>query len=110
MKRQTGAEPSPDPGHSCLHLVAGAGQDALNDCLAQARPEDAIVFLDAGVLHLIGAGADSPGGFAGGIGFAAADLEAHGLAETARRSKVDILDDDAICRLLALYRHCLTWT
>lgn len=110
MQRQKGLSRSPDPTHSCLHLMASAGQDALSDCLAQAHADDAIVFLDAGVLHLLDAGKGPPGGRAGRVFFAGADLEAHGLVEMARGSGVGILDDAGICELLVMYRHCLTWT
>jgi sulfur transfer complex TusBCD TusB component (DsrH family) len=47
---------------------------------------------------------------AGSLHFSAADLQAHGLFDAARRSNVDILDDAGFCKLLAAHRHCLTWT
>lgn len=94
----------------CLHLVAGAGHEALADCLSHADPSDTVLFLDAGVLHLLRAAASSLGGPAAAVFFADADLRAHGLLETARRAQVATLDDAGFCQLLAAHEHCLTWT
>lgn len=93
---------------SCLHLVAGDAAEALADCLAQHCAPDAVLFLDAGVLHLLD---DDGAGTAGaGACFLEADLQAHGLLELARRRRVPVIDDAGFCALLAAHRHCLTWT
>lgn len=93
---------------SCLHLVAGAGSAALADCLAHHCAPDAVLFLDAGVLHLLG---DREAGAAvAGAHFLEADLQAHGLLGLARRRRVRVIDDAGFCALLAAHRHCLTWT
>jgi sulfur transfer complex TusBCD TusB component (DsrH family) len=42
--------------------------------------------------------------------YLAADLQAQGLLELARRLEVSVLDDTALCELLAAHDHCLTWT
>ena len=42
--------------------------------------------------------------------FLAADLQARGLLEAARRRYLKVLDDAAFCDLLAAHGHCLTWT
>jgi sulfur relay protein TusB/DsrH len=95
---------------SCLHLVAGARREALEDCLSQAGPADTVLFLDAGVLHLLHMAAGSPAGAAAAGYFADADLRAHGLLEQARRLQAATLDDAGFCDLLAAHPHCLTWT
>lgn len=94
----------------CLHLVAGAGHEALADCLSHVDPMDTVLFLDAGVLHLLCVAAGSLGGPAAAVFFADADLRAHGLLELARRVQAEILDDAGFCELLAVHEHCLTWT
>jgi sulfur relay protein TusB/DsrH len=95
---------------SCLHLVAAPGDRVLEDCLAQALPGDAILFLDAGVLHLLTAGVTQRGRPAPEFLFAAADLDAHGLLATARAAGVGVVQDADVCGLLAEHAHCLTWT
>ena len=93
---------------SCLHLVAGDGAEALADCLAHHCAPDAVLFLDAGVLHLLGDHATAAA--VAGAHFLEADLQAHGLLELARRRSVPVIDDAGFCALLAAHRHCLTWT
>lgn len=106
-----GHPPTASPSHpdSCLHLVVSGGAQVLEDCLAHLGAADAVLFLDQGVLHLLRSGPGSLAGSASAVYFAAADLEAHGLADAAARSQVDILDDAGFCGLLARHRHCLTW-
>jgi len=103
-------KPAPLEASSCLHLVVGAGSDAVAQCCSQADAADDIMFVDAGVLHLPRLLAGSLDDLAGSVHFSAADLQAHGLFDAARRSNVDILDDAGICELLAAHHHCLTWT
>lgn len=95
-------------GPTCLHLVAGDGREALEDCLSLCVAGDALLFLDAGVLHLLQALPVLPDG--GEAHFLAADLQARGLLEAARRRQLSVLDDAAFCDLLAAHGHCLTWT
>lgn len=92
---------------TCLHLVAGDGREALEDCLALCVPGDALLFLDAGVLQLL----QAPPGLPDSVQahFLAADLQARGLLETARRRRLSALDDAAFCGLLAAHGRCLTW-
>jgi len=99
---------APNTPACCLHLVAGAGHDILDDCLAQAAPGDQVVFIDAGVLQLLQSTFASPNA-AGAFFFAEADLRAHGLLEAARDLQAGIIDDAGICALLAQCEHCLTW-
>lgn len=107
MQRPDSAPPPNDPA-CCLHLVAGAGRDVLDACLAQVSPGDKVVFLDAGVLQLLQS-STSLANAAGATFFAEADLQAHGLLEAARDLQADVIDDGGICDLLAQCRHCLTW-
>jgi sulfur relay protein TusB/DsrH len=107
MQKTSQPNPALREAASCLHLVAGAGSEALAHCLSQADLADAILFIDAGVLHLASGPFDDS---VGSVHFSAADLQAHGLFDTARRSNVDIVDDAGFCELLAAHRHCLTWT
>lgn len=95
--------------NTCLHLVVAAGARALGDCLALSGQGDTILFLDAGVLHVMDAATASGGEPGPAFVFAAADLEAHGLLASARRAGADIVGDDEFARLLAAHRHCLTW-
>lgn len=99
----------PNSSARCLHLVAGAGQGALAECLAQTAPGDYVVFLDAGVLHLLSAAAALPTS-PGDVFFADADLRAHGLLEVARDAQAGVINDAGICGLLARCEHCLTWS
>jgi sulfur transfer complex TusBCD TusB component (DsrH family) len=99
----------PSSSARCLHLVAGAGHGALEDCLAQTAAGDYVVFLDAGVLHLLRPAAALPAG-AGEVFFADADLRAHGLLEVARDARAGVIDDAGVCALLARCEHCLTWS
>lgn len=95
-------------GRTCLHLVAGAGREALEDCLGQCAPGDALLFLDAGVMHLLRSLTGVSGDVAD-VHFLAADLQARGLLEPARRRRVSVVDEAGFCDLLAAHRHCLTW-
>jgi sulfur relay protein TusB/DsrH len=95
---------------SCLHLVAATGDGPLEECLAQARPGDAILFLDAGVLHLLSRTVSTRMRTDRAFLFAAVDLEAHGLLTAARAAGVTIVGDAEWCGLLAEHAHCLTWT
>lgn len=101
---------APHEAAGCLHLIAGAGSEALAHCLSQAGRADALFFVDAGVLHLLRLPSGAFDDAVGSVHFSAADLQAHGLFDTARRLNVDILDDAGFCGLLAAHRHCLTWT
>lgn len=104
------AVPQHDPTtNSCLHLVVGAGAEALDDCLLHSRARDDIVFVDAGVQHLLHNGSGPVVGLAEAH-YLAADLSAHGLLDLARRVQVRVIDDAGFCKLLAAHRHCLTWT
>jgi sulfur relay protein TusB/DsrH len=90
----------------CLHLIAGENAEALADCLAHSRAQDAVLFLDAGVQHLLrDRGADAPAA----LHYLQADLQARGLLDLALRRRVRIIDDAGFCALLAAHRHCLTW-
>jgi len=109
MSLPNAPDPSPQPDASCLHLVVGPGESALANCLTHAGAADAILFLDAGVLHLLRAALDWPDASQSPMFYSATDLCAHGLSDLARRLNVEILDDDGFCDLLAAHRHCLTW-
>jgi sulfur relay protein TusB/DsrH len=95
---------------SCLHLIAGSDERALEDCLARSLPGDAILFLDAGVLHLLSPRVSEVNRSGRGFLFAAVDLEAHGLLATAEAARATLVKDDDFCRLLAEHAQCLTWT
>jgi hypothetical protein len=95
---------------TCLHLVVAAGGRALEDCLARSLRGDTILFLDAGVLHLLDARTTCGGESGPALLFAAADLEAHGLLACARAAGVHIAGDADFGGLLAAHGHCLTWT
>lgn len=110
MRRGDPSPVSPERASGCLHLVASPDAHVLDGCLSHLGSEDAVLFLDLGVLHLLRSGPGSLAGRAAAVYFAAADLRAQGLVDAAQRSKVDILDDDGFCELLERHRHCLSWT
>lgn len=106
-------KPRPEAPKSCLHLVAGASQEALDDCVSHCVARDALLFVDAGVLHLLRhATAFVAGSVAGAaeVHFLAADLQAQGLLELALRLGFSVVEDTAFGELLAAHDHCLTWT
>jgi sulfur transfer complex TusBCD TusB component (DsrH family) len=74
---------------------------------------DALLFLDAGVLHLLRHDSSSPAAFPAGqvaAHYLAADLQSQGLQDLAERLAVSVIDDAAFCELLQAHDHCLTWT
>jgi sulfur relay protein TusB/DsrH len=98
---------------TCLHLVAGAGREALEDCVSRSAQGDALLFLDAGVLHLLeyaNGSAATALASAAETHYLGADLQARGLLALARRLEVSVVDDTILCELLAAHDHCLTWT
>jgi sulfur relay protein TusB/DsrH len=101
--------PAPQSSRSCLHLVVSARLSALQACLDQRLEGDDVVFIDAGVMHLLDDFPDSPDLAGPGFCFSIADLEARGLVSMARRQGVRVLDDRAVARLLSGHEHCLTW-
>jgi sulfur relay protein TusB/DsrH len=106
-------KPRPESRKTCLHLVAGAGREALDDCLSHSDTGDALLFLDAGVLHLLRHGITSTATSLAGpaaVYSLSADLRAQGLLELAGRLGVSVIDDGAFGELLAAHDHCLTWT
>lgn len=103
----------PESPKTCLHLIAGAGREALDDCSSCSAAGDALLFLDAGVLHLLRPGIAStatPLAGRSAAHYLAADLRAQGLLELAGRLGVSVIDDGAFGELLAAHDHCLTWT
>ncbi len=91
--------------------MVGAGEGALANCLSHADAADAILFLDAGVLHLLQAASAWPDSSQAPVFYSATDLQRPWIVRTWPGDlKVDILDDDGFCELLAAHRHCLTWT
>lgn len=99
----------PEGAGNCLHLVVGAGREALEDCLLHSAARDSILFLDAGVLHLLQEGNAPVVGLAQAF-FAEADLQAHGLLALARQMHLRRVDDAGFWSLVASHEHCLTWT
>lgn len=98
------------PSARCLHLVAGSGQACLQQALAHAAPGDSLLFIDAGVLHLLRAAGEEtvPDGVE--AAFLAADLDAQGLRALAERAGVAVVPDGALAGLLGEHRLCLSWT
>ena len=99
-----------DPIRNCLHLVVSASESAVGDCLVHCLEGDSIVFLDHGVMHLLGIDDGKEILSRHQVSFSIVDLQARGLAGTARRLEVRLKDDRAIARLLLTHDHCLTWT
>jgi sulfur relay protein TusB/DsrH len=97
-----------NPENSCLHLVIGTDPDALNDCRAQCAAGDVVLFLDAGVLHLLDENQFIPDGGAAEF-YASVDLEARGVLEAAIHSGVQLASDEDFLSLLERCSHCLSW-
>ena len=96
------------PQNRCLHLVSGTDPVALSDCRAQCAGGDVILFLDAGVLHLLEQDRLVPDGGAAEF-YSSVDLEARGLLEAAVHSGVQLASDEDFVRLLERCSHCLSW-
>jgi sulfur relay protein TusB/DsrH len=99
-----------NPSITCLHLIVSTSAAAVNDCLHQFSAGDAIVFLDGGVMHLLGATGfpvllNNPD-----VCFSREDLLARSLLKTAKGQGVVVKDDRAVVSLLLEHDHCLTWT
>jgi len=97
-------------GRTCLHLIVSTGESAMSDCLQQCCEGDSIVFLDVGVLHLLGSLEQSALPDNVNVCFSLEDLQARGLLETANRQGVQVKDARAVASLLLEHEHCLTWT
>lgn len=93
----------------CLHLVLGAGDEALDSCRRCCDPGDSILFLDAGVMHLLTSGPGIVGEHVQSICFAGADVDARGLGKMAHDAGVRLLSDQEFPGLLADHDHCLSW-
>jgi len=89
--------------------MATAQESALKDCLSQKLDCDTLVFIDAGVMHLLSGMTDQLDPTDPGVYFSSEDLEARGLVPFAREQGVQIVDDRATVRLLRSHDHCLTW-
>lgn len=95
--------------NACLHLVTGSEREALDACRAHSSTEDVILFLDAGVMHLLDK-AEKPLPDGGPeVFYASADLRARGIFEAAVSSVVQLADDADFVRLLRECSHCLSW-
>jgi sulfur relay protein TusB/DsrH len=95
---------------SCLHLLAAAGGEARQACLANCRPGDTLLLLDAGVFQLPGAEGALAGAGVDRVCFLAADLRAHGLESVAAGAGFEVVDDTEFPELLRRHPHCVTWT
>jgi len=96
--------------NSCLHLVLGSGAEALDACSSCCGLADAVLFMDAGVLHVLD---DNLHSFTGGrqsVYFSTADLQAHGLLKVALDAGLAVAEDSLFTRLLREHDHCLSWT
>lgn len=94
---------------SCLHLLCAPAQDALAACIAHGAEGDCIVFLDAGVLQLFRNELAALSGHGWSLRFLAADLQAHGLLQSAQDLAFDVIEDAEFATLLPQYDHCLSW-
>ena len=94
---------------SCLHLVASASEAARRDCLAQIRTGDRLVFIDAGVMHLLSHGEAGSHSWPDLCAFNLPDLEARGLAGLAQEMGVTTVDDRGVAAGMKAMQHCVTW-
>ncbi len=93
----------------CLHLVLGTGVEALDACATCCEPQDFILFLDVGVMHLLEARMNPAAAVAKSTGFATADLEARGLIGLARELGIRLVSDAEFALLVKDHDHCLSW-
>ena len=94
---------------SCLHLVVTASDETLACCMEHYSEGDSVVFLDEGVLQLIGRQINEHVLVNLSFYFSFEDLQARGLLPKAQRRGVQIADDGAIVQMLTEHPHCLTW-
>ena len=93
----------------CLHLLVGSSAEAVERCRSRFSDNDAVLFLDDGVMHLAGdSGAVVAPPLPNGV-FLAADLQARGLLQLARDAGAEIAGDSDFLELLRKYDFCLTW-
>ena len=95
---------------SCLHLLAGAGPEALDACRSQCRAGDAVLLIDAAVLQLLKPGMDTLVSTGCRLYCLNHDLEAHGLSAVIESSPANPVDDSRFPGLLREHDHCLSWT
>ena len=94
---------------NCLHLVVRSSIEAMERCRSQCTDEDAVVFLDDGVMHLTDGILESFGSDLPEVFLSAVDLEARGLLPAALDAGVTIVGDSDIAGLLLKYDFCVTW-
>jgi sulfur relay protein TusB/DsrH len=94
---------------SCLHLLAGGGPEALDACRSQCRAGDAVLLIDAAVLHLLKAGMDTFVSTGCRLYCLNHDLEAHGLSAAIDSFPAEPVDDSRFPGLLREHDHCLSW-
>jgi sulfur relay protein TusB/DsrH len=94
---------------NCLHLVVRSSIDAMERCRSQCTDEDAVVFLDDGVMHLSNGLLESFGSDLPEVCLSAVDLEARGLLPAALDAGATIVCDSDIAGLLLKYDFCMTW-
>jgi sulfur relay protein TusB/DsrH len=94
---------------SCLHLLVRSSNDALELCCSQFAAGDAIVFVDAGVMHLLAAMPEILQGRSPVLHYLLPDLEARGLQGMAQDLGVNVLEDKDFAGLLRAHDRCVTW-
>ncbi len=94
---------------NCLHLVVRSSIDAMERCRSQCMDQDAVVFLDDGVMHLTDGILESFGSGLPEVFLSAVDLEARGLLPAARAASATVICDSDIAGLLLKYDFCVTW-
>jgi sulfur relay protein TusB/DsrH len=94
---------------SCLHLLAGAGPEALDACRSQCRAGDAVLLIDAAVLQLLKPGMDKLVSTGCRLYCLTHDLEAHGLSAAIDSFPAEPVDDSRFPGLLREHDHCLSW-
>lgn len=94
---------------TCLHLVVKASESALAGCRLQFDDGDAVLFLDDGVLHVLGMSGEAPPLPLSACHFASEDLDARGLSEVASEAGMRCLTSAEAAALLTAHDLCVTW-
>jgi sulfur transfer complex TusBCD TusB component (DsrH family) len=97
------------PRKTCLHLVVKASESALEGCRSQFDEGDEVLFLDDGVVHVLGMTGGTPPLRLSACSFSAEDLEARGLSGVAAAAGAQALPGVEAAALLLGHDLCVTW-
>jgi len=89
--------------------VVKASESALQGCRSQFDDGDSVLFLDDGVLLVLGMTFETPPLPLSSCHFASEDLEARGLGEVASKAGIRGLSGADAAALVVAHDLCVTW-